>query len=70
MTDRPDTDAPGMVGPAPSRATCVGQRGSFDDVPLGRLLHDIWRHYPGLVSDAALHQGADFVADVEREVAR
>ena len=70
MTDRPDPDAPGMAGPAPSRATCAGRRSSFDDVPLGQLLRDFRRHYPGLVSDAAPQQGADFLADVEPEVAR
>ena len=70
MTDRPDPDPPGMAGPAPSRATCAGRRGSFDEVPLGRLLRDFPRHYPGLVAGAALRQGADFLADVECEVAR
>ena len=48
----------------------VGQRGSFDDVPLGRLLQDFQRHYPGLVKGAALQAGADFLADVERELGR
>ena len=44
----------------------VGQRGSFNDVPLAALVADFRLHYPNLVvGDAA--DGADFLADVERE---
>ncbi|MCU0968668.1 MAG: transglutaminase family protein [Rubrivivax sp.] len=44
----------------------VNQRGAFDDVPLGRIVGDFGRLYPGLVHASAL-DGASFDADAERE---
>jgi len=44
------------------------QHGSFNDVPLGRLIDDFARYYPGLGYKASALQDADFDADVAREV--
>ena len=48
----------------------VAQRGSFDDLPLDELLADFRRHYPGWIEGLAQHQGADFLAEVDREAAQ
>ena len=45
----------------------VGQRGSFNDVPLDALVADFRQHCPQLVADDASVGGADFLADVDRE---
>ncbi len=47
----------------------VGQRGSFNDVPLGLLVADFRTHYPNLVAGLAAQADADFLADVAREAA-
>lgn len=43
------------------------QRGSFDDMPLARIVADFERHYPYLLPRDGALQGADFLADVARE---
>jgi transglutaminase-like putative cysteine protease len=45
----------------------VNQRGSFDDMPLARIRADFARDYPRWIDPLALTQGADFLADVDRE---
>ena len=45
----------------------VGQRGSFNDVPLAALVADFRLHYPNLVVGDAAAGDADFLADVDRE---
>ena len=50
----------------------VNQRGSFDDLPLARLVADFHTTYPGWLPGADLHsrlEAADFEADVARETA-
>jgi len=44
------------------------QHGSFNDVPLGRLIEDFARYYPGMGHLASGLRGADFDADVAQEV--
>lgn len=44
------------------------QHGSFNDVPLGRVIDDFARHYPGMGHQAGGLQNADFDTDVAREV--
>lgn len=46
----------------------VGQRGSFNDVPLDALVADFRRHCPNLVAGDVATGGADFLADVDREI--
>ena len=48
----------------------VGQRGSFNDVPLARLRADFSLHYPALMRGLGAGSGADFSADVDREAQR
>jgi transglutaminase-like putative cysteine protease len=45
----------------------VAQRGSFDDVPLARMLADFATLYPAWRSLAGGLQVADFAADIDRE---
>ena len=45
----------------------VNQRGSFDDLPLARIRADFARAYPRWIDPLAVTQGADFLADVDRE---
>jgi transglutaminase-like putative cysteine protease len=45
----------------------VGQRGSFDDVPLEEIMANFRLHYPRWISDMAAQQQGDFLADVDRE---
>ncbi len=45
----------------------VAQRGSFDDVPLTRILADFAVHYPAWARHFSAGQGGDFLADVARE---
>lgn len=51
----------------------MGQRGSFNDVPLAALLADFNRHYPNLTAGFGANLGtpggADFLADVAAETA-
>ena len=46
----------------------VGQRGSFNDLPLDALVADFRVHYPKLGLAGA--DGADFLVDVDREAGR
>ncbi|NRF70386.1 transglutaminase family protein [Aquincola sp. S2] len=45
----------------------VHQRGSFDDMPLDRIVADFQRLYPAWMSQAETMQRADFLAEVARE---
>jgi len=45
----------------------VAQRGSFDDVPLGRITADFAAHYPAWRTQLDALQRGDFLADVARE---
>ena len=45
------------------------QRGSFDDLPLAAMLVDFQHHYPQWLANMAGDQRADFVAEVDAEVA-
>ncbi len=44
------------------------QHGSFNDVPLGRVIEDFARYYPGISQPTSALRGADFDADVATEV--
>jgi len=46
----------------------LSHHGSFNDLPLGRLIDDFAKHYPGMGYKASALQDADFDADVSREV--
>ena len=49
----------------------VNERGSFDDLPLERIVSDFRREYPGWLASAGLQSallGDNFEADVAREV--
>ncbi len=54
----------------------VNQRGAFDDMPLARIVADFQAIYPRWISGSATEtrptamDGADFMADVERETDR
>ena len=43
------------------------QHGSFNDVPLGRVIEDFARYYPGMAQPTSALRGADFDADVATE---
>ena len=45
----------------------VHEHGSFDDMPLQRIVEDFDRHYPGMVSSSNPLKSASFEADVGRE---
>ena len=45
----------------------LAQRGSFDDVPLARMVEDFMRLYPAWRSHLAAMQRADFTAEIDRE---
>jgi hypothetical protein len=45
----------------------VREHGSFDDMPLQRIVDDFDRHYPGMVATGNPLQSASFEADVGRE---
>jgi transglutaminase-like putative cysteine protease len=45
----------------------VHEHGSFDDMPLQRIVDDFDRHYPGMVATGNPLQSASFEADVGRE---
>ena len=45
----------------------VHQHGSFDEVPLERIVADFERLYPGWLPRREALQGADFAAEVDRE---
>jgi hypothetical protein len=45
----------------------VAQRGSFDDVPLARMVADLARLYPDWRPGPSGLESADFAADVARE---
>jgi transglutaminase-like putative cysteine protease len=45
----------------------VAQHGSFDDVPLQRILAAFDEHYPGMLTRLAAGPDSDFMADVSRE---
>lgn len=47
----------------------VHERGSFDDLPLARIVADFDALYPGLGRPQAVLREADFLADVSRETA-
>lgn len=46
----------------------VRQRGAFDDLPLDRIVADFMTRYPAWRPALELQLGADFLADVDREV--
>lgn len=46
----------------------VAQRGSFDDVPLERIVADFAEHYPAWRAQIEAMQRSDFLADVAQEV--
>ncbi|MGA1318681.1 MAG: transglutaminase domain-containing protein, partial [Rubrivivax sp.] len=46
----------------------VRDHGSFDDMPLARIVDDFGRHYPGMWCGGDELSRADFDADVHREV--
>lgn len=46
----------------------VKQRGAFDDLPLDRIVADFMTRYPAWRPALELQLGADFLADVDREV--
>jgi len=46
----------------------VAQRGSYDDVPLGRIIADFAEHYPAWRTQIEAMQRSDFLADVANEV--
>ena len=51
----------------------VNERGSFDDLPLDRIVADFRREYPGWLASAGLQSALlddNFEADVAREVGR
>jgi transglutaminase-like putative cysteine protease len=48
----------------------IAQRGSFDDVPLARMVADFATLYPAWRPQLERLQAADFVADVDRESRR
>ena len=45
----------------------VREHGSFDDMPLARIVEDFDRHYPGMVAATSALKAASFEADVGRE---
>jgi len=45
----------------------LAQRGSFDDVPLARMVADFAAYYPGFRQQLGAMQRSDFLADVARE---
>ena len=45
----------------------VREHGSFDDMPLQRIVEDFDRHYPGMVAIGNPLKSASFEADVGRE---
>ena len=45
----------------------VREHGSFDDMPLQRIVDDFDRHYPGMVAASNPLKSASFEADVGRE---
>jgi transglutaminase-like putative cysteine protease len=45
----------------------VYQRGSFDEMPLARIVADFEKLYPRLLAQASLSREGDFMADVARE---
>jgi transglutaminase-like putative cysteine protease len=46
----------------------VGQRGSFNDVPLAQIVADFNLHYPGWVNGMQAQASQDFLADVAAEL--
>jgi transglutaminase-like putative cysteine protease len=46
----------------------VNEHGSFDDMPLARIVEDFDRVYPGMVAANSALKSASFEADVGREV--
>jgi len=48
----------------------VAQHGTFDDVPLQRIVEAFDRHYPGMQARLGARPDANFVADVDREAGR
>jgi len=46
----------------------VAQRGSFDDVPLERIVADFAEHYPAWRAQIEAMQRSDFLTDVATEV--
>jgi hypothetical protein len=45
----------------------ISQRGSFDDVPLARMVADFALLYPAWQSQGWQLQAADFTADIDHE---